>query len=118
MLHDRHSLPGFLTGAAGAALVALSGVRARPPLSPPWPPGPPRCCASGRFRYTAQVTCLLVSGTVAVAPLVPGPAPDPPEEAVPAVARGTGSTADVRTLWLPASPAAPAAVPGAAPAQW
>lgn len=55
---------------------------------------------------------------MAVAPLVLGLALDPPEEVVPAVARGTGSTADLRTVWRPASPAAPAAVPGAAPAQW
>lgn len=62
------------------------------------------------FRYTAQVTCLLVSGIVAIALLILGLALNPPNEVLVALVRGTGNAADVRTLWLSASVAAGAAL--------
>jgi type VII secretion integral membrane protein EccD len=62
------------------------------------------------FRYTAQVTCLLVAGIVAIALLILGLALHPPVDVYEALLRHSGSAPDIHTLWLSASVAGGAAL--------
>ncbi|MDQ8706991.1 type VII secretion integral membrane protein EccD [Streptomyces sp. LHD-70] len=52
------------------------------------------------FRYTAQVTCLMVSGVVTIALLILGLAISPPVEMLKDLAQGDSGPVDIRTLWL------------------
>ncbi|MDI3420745.1 type VII secretion integral membrane protein EccD [Streptomyces luteolus] len=52
------------------------------------------------FRYTAQVTCLMVSGVVTIALLILGLAISPPLEMLKDLAAGDSGPVDLRTLWL------------------
>ncbi|MFM9373730.1 type VII secretion integral membrane protein EccD [Streptomyces sp. Da 82-17] len=58
------------------------------------------------FRYTAQVTCLLVSGVVTIALLILGLAISPPMEMLKDLYMGDSGAVDLRTLWLGACVAA------------
>ncbi|MFI5758882.1 type VII secretion integral membrane protein EccD [Streptomyces sp. NPDC051569] len=58
------------------------------------------------FRYTAQVTCLLVAGVSTLSLLVLGLAISPPSGIIRDLALGQHAAVDVRTLWLGAAVAA------------
>jgi type VII secretion integral membrane protein EccD len=58
------------------------------------------------FRYTAQVTCLLVAGVLTIGLLVLGLAISPPSEILVELVQGNSAAVNVRTLWLGASVAA------------
>ncbi|WP_328886728.1 type VII secretion integral membrane protein EccD [Streptomyces sp. NBC_00316] len=63
------------------------------------------------FRYTSQVTCVLVSGIGAIALLVLGLSLHPPTDLVGELARyGDSGPLDIRTVWLSAAVAAGAAL--------
>ncbi|WP_405667795.1 type VII secretion integral membrane protein EccD [Streptomyces sp. NBC_00055] len=63
------------------------------------------------FRYTSQVTCVLVAGIGAIALLILGLSLNPPADLVRELARyGESGSLDIRTVWLSAAVAAGAAL--------
>lgn len=63
------------------------------------------------FRYTSQVTCVLVAGIGAIALLILGVSLNPPADLVRELARyGESGSLDIRTVWLSAAVAAGAAL--------
>lgn len=58
------------------------------------------------FRYTAQVTCLMVAGVATLSLLVLGLAISPPSDIIKELLMGNHAPVDVRTLWLGATVAA------------
>lgn len=62
------------------------------------------------FRYTAQVTAVLVAGLGALALLIVGLSLNPPAAAVRALAEHDGGPLDIRTVWLAAAVTAGAAL--------